>query len=525
MELQPSRRVRLLYSIIVVLAVVAFAGLARLDLLPSLYTTGDTPSIWVAVQLINMFIVATTALVAILAVYIISLRRAIRRQQQAEEAARKLTLFDPLTGLPNRRNFESMFEGALTEAGKKGHSVALIVLNLDRFRTINDLHGHTGGDRVLQEVARRIRKAVGPNGIIAHLSADEFAVVIGCKDRDERVVKTMQDILKEIRLPIPLGIAETKISASLGVAIWPRDGQTREIVMQRADLSMTQAKAAGRNTFATFDLAVDSSIRERLALENELPRAIEDGQIVPHYQPFIEMETSELIGFEVLARWTHPVKGPIGPDVFIPLASDTGHIDRLFERILDIAAREAMTWSKPLLISVNASPTQLRDKKMRDTVLNCLKQTGLPPQRLEIEVTEDAIVEDFERAKGTISDLKAAGIGISLDDFGTGYSSLQQLYALPVDKIKLDQTLINQRRIDSAASTIVDLVILLAHRLKLKVTAEGIESQADATWLAKRGCDIAQGYFYSRPVPASEARNIVIDGGQALVRQARAKAG
>ncbi|MEW5423119.1 putative bifunctional diguanylate cyclase/phosphodiesterase [Amorphus sp. 3PC139-8] len=508
-EVKTSRGVWALYLVIVTLALLAFAGLIRSDILPAIYRAQHTPAIWTALQLIQVFVVAISALIAILVVYLINLRQAIARREKAEEAARKLALYDPLTGLPNRHNFEQSFEKALTEAGEMHRSVGLVFMDLDRFRAVNDLHGHGGGDRVLQGIAQRIKTIVGSCCLVARLGADEFAVAVLSEGNDGRIVRTVQQLLREVREPIALGGSEVTVTASIGIAVWPQDGKTRELLMQRADLSMMRAKADGRNTYATFDSGFDASLRKRLSLEGDLRRAIDTGQVMPHFQPFVRLDTGELVGFEVLARWTHPVKGRIGPDVFIQMAVDLGVIDRLFETVLEVAAREAMTWERPLCIAVNASPAQLKSQRMLQTILDCLKRTGLPAGRLEIEITEDAIVEDFKRAQDTIVALKSKGVGISLDDFGTGYSSLKHLYELPVDKIKLDNTIIGHRRDGQAVATIVDLVILLAHRLELKVTAEGIETEEDAAWLKTHGCDFGQGYLYSPAVPAAEARELV----------------
>ncbi|MDQ0317030.1 putative bifunctional diguanylate cyclase/phosphodiesterase [Amorphus orientalis] len=497
---------RRLYAVIGALAVAGFAVLTWLDFIGSLhdYITPAGP----LAHFVNLFIVATVALVAVLAVYSRDLNREIVRRREAEGTAVQLALYDPLTGLPNRRNFVQTFDQWLDVAMKERSRLALVVFDVDRFRVVNDLHGHSGGDRVLQVVARRLTKVVRPPQFVARLGADEFGILIAGGD-ESQLLRLIRRLLSEVRAPIDLGDGDIRVTGSIGVALAPQDGTQREVLMQRADLSIDRAKKRGRNSYAAFDAVVDTEARHRLTLEAELPRALSDGEIVPYFQPFVELASGEVVGFEVLARWNHPEHGLIAGEELVAVADDAGLIGRLFAHILEEASTVAMEWPDPVQIAVNASPTQLGERAMIGIVLESLERTGLPASRLEIEITEDALVQDFPLALEIVSALKEVGIRISLDDFGTGYSSLRHLHEIPIDKIKIDRSFVVQRRTGQAAATVVDLVIVLGHSLGLTVTAEGIETLDDALWLKERGCDLGQGYLFSEPVPAADVPDLL----------------
>lgn len=495
---------RWLYIAIVVSAVLALVGLSALDLVGTVYRyTHEAPS-GLFSHLVNLSVVTMLALVAMLAVYSHDLKREVAKRQEAEGTAVQLALYDPLTGLPNRRYFLQIFDWWLETAEGDGTQLTLVVLDLDRFRSINDLYGHSGGDLLLQEVAKRIRKVARAPHFVARLGADEFAILIVGGGEEGDMVRTVRRLLKETRKPIRINGVDLRITASIGLAMYPRDGTTREVLLQRADLSMSRAKLGGRNTYASFDSDLDSEIRYRLSLEADLPKALEDGSIVPYFQPFVDFGTGQIVGFEVLARWHHPVHGPLGGEVFIPLVEDAGLIDRVFARILDEACGAAAKWTSPVSIAVNASPLQLADRGMVTTVLDSLERTGLPAARLEIEITENALVRDFPLALEIVTALKSVGIAIALDDFGTGYSNLRHLHELPIDKIKIDKFFIRHHRTEDVSETIVDLVVALGHSLGLKVTAEGVETLDDALWLKERGCDLGQGYLFSEAVLARD---------------------
>jgi len=493
---------RWLYGAIAVCSVLALLGMATFDVVGTLYSytrgAGGTVSAFV-----DLCIVASFALIAVLAVYSHDLSREVARRREAEGTAVQLALFDPLTGLPNRRNFLQTFDWWLETAEREGTRVSLVVLDLDRFRAVNDLHGHSGGDAFLQEVAKRLRRVVRAPHFVSRLGADEFAILIlGGEGAD--LVRTVRRLLKETRRPVRIGEADVTLTASIGIAIFPRDGTSRELLLQRADLSMSRAKAAGRNTYASFDPDIDSEIRFRLSLEADLPKALKSGAVVPYFQPFVDLSTGTMVGFEVLARWHHPDHGMLGGETFIPLAEEIGLIDPLFGHILKAACSEAMRWDRPLRIAVNASPLQLGERRLVETVIASLEESGLPAERLEIEITENSLVHDFPLALEIVTALKSVGVSISLDDFGTGYSNLRHLNELAIDKIKIDKSFTMRRGEGEVTQTVVDLVVALGHSLGLKVTAEGVETLSDALWLKERGCDFGQGYLFSEAIPPGD---------------------
>ncbi|MEW5424514.1 putative bifunctional diguanylate cyclase/phosphodiesterase [Amorphus sp. 3PC139-8] len=507
------RRRRLwIYVAIGLVAIAAFAGLSALDVVEFLYTYSHRSPLGPFTHFVNLFIVTTLALIAVLAVYSRDLKHEIARRQEAEGEVVQLASYDPLTGLPNRRNFLQTFDEQLKETGRSRQGVSLIVLDLDRFRAINDLYGHSGGDHVLQEIAQRLKRVVRPPHRIARLGADEFAILLVGVD-DKQLVRTVRRLLKEVGRPITLAARPVSVTASVGIARAPRDGTHGEQLLQRADLSMGRAKSSGRNTYASFDSAIDSEARYRMSLEMDLPQALERNEIVPYFQPFVDLASGAVVGFEVLARWHHPRHGLVGSEAFIPVAEDAGMIGKVFAHILEEASLAAMEWHPPVIIAVNASPSQFGARAMVSTILDSLERTGLLPERLEIEITENAMVQDFSLALEIVGSLKELGISIALDDFGTGYSSLRHLHEIPIDKIKIDRSFVSQRRSGTVAATVVDLVIVLGHSLGLKVTAEGIEILEDALWLKERGCDLGQGYLFSEPVPAS-AVQALLDAGE-----------
>lgn len=505
---------RWLYIAIAIGAVLALVALTAIDFLGTVFRYANAAPHGAFAHIVNLSIVITLALIAVLAVYSHDLKREVAMRQEAEGTAVQLALYDPLTGLPNRRYFLQTFDWWLETAESDDTPLTLVVMDLDRFRSVNDLYGHSGGDVLLQEVAKRIRKVARAPHFVARLGADEFAILIVGGGEEGDMVRTVRRLLKETRKPISVNDVELTITASIGIAMFPRDGTTREVLLQRADLSMSRAKAGGRNTYASFDFDVDSEMRHRLSLEADLPKALEAGTIVPYFQPFVDLATGQIVGFEVLARWHHPVHGRLGGEVFISLAEEAGLIDRVFAHILDEACRAAVDWENPVVIAVNASPLQLGERALVTTVLDSLDRTGLPARRLEIEVTESALVQNFPLALEIVSALKSVGIAIALDDFGTGYSNLRHLHELPIDKIKIDKSFIRRRGTEDVSETIVHLVVALGHSLGLKVTAEGVETLDDALWLKERGCDFGQGYLFSEAVLARDVPALLAATGQ-----------
>jgi predicted signal transduction protein with EAL and GGDEF domain len=310
--------------------------------------------------------------------------------------------------------------------------------------------------------------------------------------------------MSAMEAPVAIGQDLVSVSISIGIATFPQDCDGPERLVQRADMAMHQAKAAGRNTHVFFDSSLDSALRERLVLEADLRKALDAGEIIPFYQPLVDFATNRVVGFEVLARWQHPKMGLLAPSQFVPIAEDAGMIGKLFGVILYRACRDAVLWQPSLLIAVNISPSQFNDPTLVPTIFDTLRRTGLEPKRLEIEITESSFVQNFDVARRIVGELKKKGVRLSLDDFGTGYSSLRHLHELSLDKIKIDRSFVENRSRGPEIETVISAMIGLGHNLGMLVTAEGIEYENDALWFHLRGCDQGQGYFYSRPMAADK---------------------
>jgi diguanylate cyclase (GGDEF)-like protein len=409
---------------------------------------------------------------------------------------------DVLTGLPNRVMFQERLAWTQALAHREGGNTALLMVDLDRFKPVNDVHGHAAGDRLLQLVAKRLCTAARGTDTVARLGGDEFAVIAHV-DSPEAAQHLAQRVITTLGEPFDLGSTKVEVGCSVGIAVSPSGSTNAELFVQYADAALYRAKAEGRNCFRFFEPGMDIKIRERAEIEAELRHAIAQGELVPHYQPIV-MLGGHLVGFEVLARWTHPTRGEISPTVFVPLAESAGLIGQLTEQLLRRACRAALTWPEHLFIAVNVSPVQLRDRRLPDLVRSILVETGLPVQRLEIELTESALINDFDLAREILFDLKAMGVKLALDDFGTGYSSLRHLQGLPIDKIKIDMGFVSTMMTLGPSRKIVAGVIGLGHSLGLPIVAEGIEDLAAADTLRVMGCDLGQGWLFGRAIPANE---------------------
>ena len=371
---------------------------------------------------------------------------------------------------------------------------------------MNDLHGHLAGDRLLQEVANRLRAAAREGDAVARLGGDEFAVVaeLGEDDPSEDAARLARRLVAALEAPFDLGGATVRVGCSVGVALAPQDAADAEGLMRRADLALYRAKAEGRGRFRFFEAGMDERVRERAALEAEFRAAVARDELVPHFQPLVGFDDGRLLGFEVLARWPHPARGGmVPPSDFIPIAEDTGLIAPMTERLLRKACRAAAAWPDHLTVAVNVSPLQLRDRALPGVVRSVLEETGLPARRLELELTESALVGNLGLAREVMGELKAMGVRLSLDDFGTGYSSLAHLQALPFDKIKIDAGFVRAMARDPGSRKIVAAVVGLGHSLGLPTVAEGVEERGEADALRRLGCDVGQGWLFGRPVPAA----------------------
>jgi diguanylate cyclase (GGDEF)-like protein len=443
---------------------------------------------------------------------VIDLRREVGLRRKAETEAHKMARHDVLTGLPNRRWFIEEFERATGNLAN-GEACALLVVDLDNFKPINDVYGHRLGDEVLKVVAKRLTR-MNEKGSVARLGGDEFGVVL-CYHRDgDAPERLARQIVDEISKPVQLAALALQVGVSVGVsagasdgvysgAMAERDGTLVETALRQADMAMYWAKSEGRCRYRLFDSSMDEKLQQRVELEGEIGAAIAAGQIVPFYQPIVDLHNSETVGFEVLARWEHPTRGLILPKVFIPIAEDTGLIGKMTDSLLEQAVQDAKHWPEDIAVSLNFSGRQISDSKLAPRILGILTKASFPPDRLMIEVTESAVVQRLEDAKSTLQELRNVGVRIALDDFGTGYSGLYHLRELELDTIKIDRTFVGQMLEKPQEARIVKAIVSLGHALGLKTTAEGIQSQDTVGRLLKLGCDTGQGYLFGEPQRAS----------------------
>jgi diguanylate cyclase (GGDEF)-like protein len=436
---------------------------------------------------------------------IASQRSERRRRMAAESHARSLALRDPLTRLPNRPYFERQLGMLLGPETKKGATVLLMSLN--GFQSLTDLYGHTGGDACLVQVAARLREPASGQECLARFGDDEFALCLAGADADTatRVALAIIDALKE---PVLVDSQTHNIGVTIGIAQTKSEPLRVGEVLRRAHVALYRAR--GTNIRCCFyDEEMDSHIRERSVLEQELRAAMAKNEITPHYQPIVDFASGRIVAFEALARWTHPNKGPIPPASFIPLAEDLGLIDELTEQLFSTACRHAVKWPQQVSLAFNFSPTQLKDKTFAGRLLSTMYKAGLSPHRLDAEVTESALVEDLSTARQVLKSLRAAGARIVMDDFGTGFSSLYHLRELHFDKLKIDRSFVQNIASSSESGVIVRAIMGMSQGLGLVVIAEGIETTEQAVAILKIGAQQAQGFLFSRPLPIGEVHRLL----------------
>lgn len=415
---------------------------------------------------------------------------------------------DALTGLPNRSLLVDRLQQALCFAERDERIVAVAFIDLDQFKLINDTLGHHAGDTLLSEVASRLRNSVREADTIARLGGDEFVLVCTQIHSEEEIARAMRRILDAISQPLELDGTKLRIGCSIGVSLYPRDGHNAETLLKHADAAMYQAKEAGRSNYQFFIPELNQRAAERLDLESSLRGALERGEFLLHYQPRVELKTGQVVGVEALIRWRLPGRGLVSPARFIPVAEETGIILPIGEWVLRTACAQAAMWqqtgSRPIKVSVNISPRQFHQEGLAATVGAILRDTGLDPRRLELELTESLVMHEPDRFTAMLHDLKALGIDIAVDDFGTGYSSLNHLKRFPVDRLKIDQSFVRDLTHDRDDASIVRAIISLGHDLNLEVVAEGVETREQLDFLRRYGCDEVQGYYLGMPVPAEE---------------------
>ncbi|SEM44640.1 diguanylate cyclase/phosphodiesterase [Sphingomonas gellani] len=438
----------------------------------------------------------------------------VRNLTAASERAEHMAAHDPLTGFLNRRSAADEGAALFALAARRGKALAMLMLDLDRFKTVNDLHGHAVGDALLRHVATEIAGQMPQTAMMARLGGDEFACAfLFDPAHPDTVERAAEGLLARLSRPITLDGIHLHISASIGLNRSDIDCSSVEAMMRSADIAMYAAKTAGRNRFAWFDRSMEHALQARNEVESGLRDAIPQQQIVPYFEQQVDLATGQLSGFEVLARWEHPLRGLIGPEAFIPVAEETGMIADLSLSIIRQAFLAARDWHPSLTLSVNISPWQLKDAWLAQKIIKVLTETGFPASRLEVEITESSLFDNLALAQSIVGSLKNQGIRLALDDFGTGYSSLAHLRALPFDRIKIDKSFVTSICENPESAAIVTAIAKLGDSLNLPTTAEGIEDADTEERLRGIGCAKGQGYLYGRPMSAAKVRQLLAERG------------
>jgi diguanylate cyclase (GGDEF)-like protein len=439
----------------------------------------------------------------------------ITKRRQAEDHVARLASEDSLTGLPNRRHFRSVLEGICTanaqHTRRAGSRFAVLFLDVDRFKVINDTLGHRIGDMLLQDVSERLRAVVQTQDTLARLGGDEFAIIVADFNSRTEIETLANAIVESIVRPYEIDGYQIRSSISIGIAVGPSDGRNVDELLMAADLALYAVKAECRGSFKFYHTSMNAELNNRRQIEMDLRQAIERRELELHYQPIINLAKKTVVGFEALARWRHQQRGLVPPSVFIPVAEESGLIISIGEWALREACRAASQWPEELRISVNLSPAQLLAPNMIDVVKNALSEAGLDPHRLEIEITERIFIEDTSATLRMLKRLKNLGIRIAMDDFGTGYSSLSYLRRFPFDKIKIDRTFVSDLATGTEHVAIVQAVVSIARALGMSTTAEGIEVAHQQEFLAALGCDEGQGYLFSPAVPLENVPAIIAE--------------
>ncbi len=450
----------------------------------------------------------------------------ITEHKKAEEKIRTLAYYDPLTGLPNRELFKEHTSHAIRTAKRNGTYLALVYLDLDQFKRINDTLGHSAGDELLKKVAKTLYKSIRSSDIvgIAHnkesdghsisrLGGDEFSILITDLTDVQNSAKVAYRVIKNLSRPILIEGHEFTVSCSMGIALYPMDGKDVETLLKNADAAMYSAKERGRNNYQFYTTGMNSHILARVSMEANLKNALKKNEFLVYYQPQVEAATGRFIGLEALIRWQHPEKGLVQPNDFIPLSEETGLIIPIGEFVLKTACRQAITFIDSglprLRMAVNISGKQFKEKNLVDTLVQILYETGLDPQYLEVELTESSLIDDVDKTINMLKKIKETGVKVAIDDFGTGYSSMNYLKQFPLDTLKIDYTFVKDIETSSDDVAITKAIIAMAKSLGLSTIAEGVETEKQYEILCDMGCDEIQGFLISRPVPAEDIVSLI----------------
>lgn len=438
--------------------------------------------------------------------------RDLRERNDAEERIRYLAHNDVLTGLPNRISLSRKMKEVMRSSQPGREAFAVMCMDLDRFKDVNDVLGHTAGDEVLKEAARRMLDAIGDRAFLARVGGDEFVILQAGHNQPEGISLLATCLHEQFEKPFNIESQVVQIGLSAGVAVFPDDGSDSQTLMGNADTALYRAKSQGRGKTCFFEPEMDQAQRMRRKLAQAMHNAIANNEFELHYQPQVHIPTAELIGFEALIRWHHPELGLVSPSEFIPIAEETGMILPIGEWVLREACREAAAWSSPCKVAVNLSPKQFQQPNLAGLVLQILEETGLDPSRLELEITETTLFEDQQNALKILGQLKGLGVSIAMDDFGTGYSSLSTLQSFPFDKIKIDRSFVDKVEDAKEAAAIVKSVLSLGKSLGIPVLAEGVETDSQLKFLANEQCTAVQGFYFGKPQSAAHVIDVLQSG-------------